>query len=419
MSVFLLALTCFWLLLLATLWLAQGGLLRATWREAYADEALLLIESDDWGPGDDGHAERLRALYALLTRHRDSTGRPVVLTADMVLAVPDACAFDSNGSDYYTRRYLDEGWPRLHQTFRDGMQAGVLVPQLHGLEHCHGEAVMQTACADAALRERIRQPGWSDWEALPSPLQGHYVDGGKLPTQDLPADAQRERVRLAVVTFQRLFAMPTLSTVAPCYLWNDTTEQVWQEAGIRYIQTAGYRCTGRDRDGRYQQDPAILRAGQRNQYGQVYLVRNCMYEPADGRDASGCLRQLRQALRERTPIVISTHRYNYTRDNALFERSLAGLDRILTEFAHINPGRRHLSSPELGAWYADESLLNTLDGTPLIPIAQARGLRKLSAFLYRLWYRHAKLRLLAVASGLILPAGLVIAAARLTRPAST
>ncbi len=409
MLIVLLTLASFWSLLLAVLWLAQGRLLRATWHECYADEALLVIESDDWGPGDDGHAERLRALYELLARHRDNSGRPVVLTADMVLAVPDLRASDSND---YTRRYLDQGWPMLHQTFRDGMRAGVLVPQLHGLEHCHGEAVMRAACADTALRERMRQPGWSDWESLPSPLQGHYVNGGHLPTQPLPSDAQRELVQIALTAFQRLFGMPSLSTVAPCYLWNDSTEAVWQAAGIRYIQTAGYRCTGRGLDGRYLQDPAILRAGQRNPFDQIYLVRNCMYEPADGREADACIRQLRQALRECAPVVISTHRYNYTRDATLFQRSLDGLDLILKEFARLSARRRHLCSPELGAWYAGGPLINALDGTLLAPIAPARRLRKLSACLFRLWHRHAKLRLLAVASGLILPAWLIVAAAR-------
>src|SRR4051794_2142466 len=110
LSVMLTTVVLLWAASLIYLWRTHGALLRRTWNEPYFLDVPVLIESDDWGPGPDWHAERLSALTVLLARYRDSAGRRAVLTADTILAVPDPGPLHEGRAARYERRFLDEGY---------------------------------------------------------------------------------------------------------------------------------------------------------------------------------------------------------------------------------------------------------------------------------------------------------------------
>jgi hypothetical protein len=411
MLLFLLILIAWWSICLLLLWLWKGELFTSTWREPYFGDTPVLIESDDWGPGGVLHVERLQSVLEMLSTHRDTAGRPAVLTADMVLAVPDIAAIRQSDPPAYERKVLDQGFPELFQAFREGIGQGVLVPQLHGLEHLNGEAFARLIRdGDPRLETVASEEEWWDWEQLDSPLQGHYVDGSSLPTSAIGIEKAQPIIKQATETFERLFGHPSLSTVAPCYLWNSDIETLWREVGVKYIQTGGYRCYGRDENGRYLQDRRLIRPGAHSDADQRYLVRNVMYEPVDGRNTpdtafTEALRARRQAL----PITISTHRYNFTCDVRDYLFSRDGLDRLLNQLTSQLQNVRFVSSPELGESLdlPHAPLHNRFNRSEWPPLRRLRGVGKISAFLYRLRYRHPKLLLLAFASGLIVPATLV------------
>lgn len=400
----------FWLICLCALWLWKKPLFIATWNEPYFADTPVLIESDDWGPGGDFHAERLRQLLNMLAGHRDSVNRTAVLTADLVLAVPDIARIDAAADGQYFRRMLDKDFPVVYQALCQGMQQDTLVPQLHGLEHLNGKAFAELCQQqDPRLATARTTVDWWDWEKLDSPLQGHYVDGRHLPTVPILPDEANMIVSTAMHSFTAMFGYPSRSAVAPCYLWNDDIEQNWQQNDIIAIQTAGYRCTGREQSGHYLQDPPIIRSGETNRFGQIYLVRNVMYEPVDGKNtASSAFAEAETAYRQALPISISTHRYNYTRAAEQCQQSIDGLDRLLQEITTNLPNVRFLASPELGeALQAHHDIVNHFNGKQWSPLKHADSHRKIGAFLYRLYYRHRKLALLGYCSGLILPAWLI------------
>ncbi len=400
-----------WIICLALLWFWKKDLFKKTWQEHYFRESLVLIESDDWGPGGEFHADRLQGLLERLAQHKDSIGRNAILTADVVLAVPDIIAISNNSPPSYHRRLLDSDFPNMYKAMMEGMRQETLVPQLHGLEHLNGETF--TTCytvQDPRVDKAFADTGWWDWETLDSPLQGHYVDGRHLPTSPIAPDTARNIIRKAAKTFEQMFGQPSQSTVAPCYLWNHEIEEIWHEHGIRYIQTAGYRCTARDIDGRYQQDPSLIRPGDQSDGGQHYLVRNVMYEPVDGKNTSDtAYKEAIMAYRQALPITISTHRYNYTRGADAFNHSLSGLNHLLTHIRKALPHLRFLSSPELGASMESPTkpILNHFSGTAWPSVSRLTGIRKISAFLYRLKQRHPKLLKLSLVTGLIIPTGLL------------
>jgi hypothetical protein len=366
----------FWLLCLLTLWLWKSSLFKKTWQEPYFADTPVLIESDDWGPGGDFHATRLNKLLDALNQQSDSSGRPAILTADIVLSVPNIQKITETNDGSYFRTDL-ESFPEIHKTMLAGIQQGTFVPQLHGLD---------------------------------SPLQGHYVDGSTLPTTPITKTDAAKIINTASQTFQQIFAYPSLSTVAPCYLWNDEIEQEWQKQDIQIIQTAGYRCTGRDETGKYIQNPSIIRVGDKNKLGQIYLVRNVMYEPVDGKNtAETAYQEAVAAFKQALPITISTHRYNYTRSADEFERSLTGLNELLVNITQKLPNVRFLSSPELGGLIEipEQMIVNHFDKATWPSVRILSGSAKLGAFLYRLYYRHPKLVLTSYLTGLIIPAWVI------------
>lgn len=398
-GVALFALLVLWVGVTALLALRFRGLISACWQEPYFLELPVLIESDDWGPGPDWHAERLQALTSLLAGIHDTTGRSAVLTADMVLSVPDAAGLKQAHPPYYRRRWLHEEFPVLHAAYRLAYEQGQLVPQLHGVEHCYGEGLQRLAEAgDPRLAALSDDPELLDWEHLDSPLQAHHVDATRLPSQPLDAATQAEQIEAAMQAFVAAFGFRPRSAVAPCYLWDNTTEACWAAAGVRYVQTAGYRCIGRDATGRYQQSPPILRLGDRVQGDLLILVRNCMYEPVDGRGVASCLEDIRNAIAAAAPIVISCHRYNFTRTLAEHQSSLLGLKDILITLQGWVPNLRFLSSPELGDAIAVSSAPEASVGLHAPPPRRLRGVPRLAACYARLSQRHAKFRWLMQAS---------------------
>ncbi len=400
-----------WIACLSLLWLWKKDLFKKTWREPYFHETLVLIESDDWGPGGEIHADRLQSLLECLAQHKDSIGRNAILTADIVLAVPDTAAISNSSPPSYHRRFLEFGFPNIHKAMMEGIRQETLVPQLHGLEHLNGEAF--TACyvaKDPRVDQAFSDTGWWDWETLDSPLQGHYVDGSHLPTTPITSDLARDIITKATKTFEQIFGQPSHSTVAPCYLWNHVIAEIWYEHGIRYIQTAGYRCTSRDVDGMYQQDPPLIRPGDQSDGGQCYLVRNVMYEPVDGKNTPDtAFKEAIEVYQQALPITISTHRYNYTRGDEAFDNSLAGLDHLLSHMRDTLPHLRFLSSPELGTAMESslEPIQNHFSGTKWPPVRRLSDIKKISAFFYRLKKRHPKLLKLCLITGLIIPASII------------
>ena len=396
----------FWSLCLLLLWLWKASLFKKTWLEPYFAETPVLIESDDWGPGGDFHAIRLQNLLTALNQHKDSINRPAILTADMVLSIPDMQKITLANDGSYHRKTL-ESFPEIYKTMQAGIKAGVFVPQLHGLEHLNGKAfALLSQQNEHRLTQAKTTNNWWDWETLDPPLQGHYVDGSTLPTTPITELEATEIITDASRLFEQLFGCPSLSTVAPCYLWNDTIEQKWSENQISVIQTAGYRCTSRNETGKYYQDKPLLRVGDKNNFNQIYLVRNIMYEPVDGRNTTeSAFQDALIAHRQALPLTISTHRYNFTRSEEAFDSSLQGLNDLLQKITTTLSNTRFLSSAELGQFLHDskQPIYNTFNQSQWPTLSYLQGPQKLTAFFYRLYYRHPKLVLISKISGLIIP----------------
>lgn len=317
--------------------------LLALWREPVWRVPVLVFESDDWGAGPLEQAPALMAIQNVLLRHRDASGQPAVMTLGVILAVVDTA--HTTGSTYQRVTLDDARLAAVLDALRDGIAAGVFVPQLHGMEHYWPPAVLAAAHTDATVAAWLTGAALPSTEALPSALQSRWIDARVLPSQALPAAEIDSAAALETATFTRIFGQAARVAVPTTFVWNDAVERAWAAHGVRYLVTPGTRHDHRDAHGKPAGDGRIIRNGARSDNGMHYLVRDQYFEPALGHDAArGVAALARQTLLGR-PALLETHRFNFT--GAAAAASLHTLDAMLTQARAAYPALRFINTEQL------------------------------------------------------------------------
>jgi len=383
---------------------AYRGELRRAWREPILRAPILIMESDDWGPGPDADGVLLTQLAAVLARHRDCRGRNPVVTIGVVLSVPD--------TDAYRRTALasrltlsDPRFDRVREALLSGAHGRVLALQLHGLEHYWPGALTAAAGRDPRVARWLTGEGVPRTEHLPPPLQTRWANTCLLPSAPLGADEIREAVREEVAAFAEIFGAPPVVAVPPTFVWNDCVEREWAASGVRFVVTPGRRYVARDEAGRLIADKGHIYTGERSSSGVLYLVRDRYFEPSFGHDARHALAALAAKTRAGRPTLLEMHRFNFTGDDAVAATSLRELDRLLASALHAFPDVRFLSTHELGERLARRD----------VELIETRPLRRVAAWLVRL-AETPRLARLAWFTGLAFPASIFLL---IVRPAGS
>lgn len=332
------------LLLWAGVVLAFARPLAARWREPVLRHPALVIESDDWGAGPLRQAEALRRLSALLQRVRDRTDRPAVMTLGIVLEVPDGARIAAAGcSEYHALSFADPRFADVRAAMIEGIHAGVFAPQLHGQCHYWPPAVLAAARKDASVRDWLTSPEPVATEDLPSHLQSRWADASVLPSRALAAAEIRQAVVRETADYEVIFGHAPAVAVATTFVWNDTVEAAWAEAGIEVVVTPGQRATCRASGGEPGCVDRAMLTGERSPAGQIYLVRDVYFEPALGHAARRLVEGLRRHARQGRACLVETHRFNFLLPDA----SLEALETALRDALAAVPELRLVSSLEL------------------------------------------------------------------------
>ena len=394
--------------MLAALLLAGWGLLvivyrtrlAAAWREPVLRDPVLIIESDDWGPGPDSDAQRLRELAGVLARHQDRRGRAAVATIGVVLSLPDP-ATAVIGRDFMRLTFRDSRFRAVRDALLAGSEQGVLALQLHGMEHYWPPALLETAGSDPVVASWIRCSPLSRTEALPAALQMRWADAARLPSRPIPAADIERAVDEEIAAFTDVFGRRPSVVVPPTFVWDACVEAAWAHGGVRTVVTPGRRFVGRDAAGRLVQDP--LRApynGRLSETGVTYVVRDRYFEPARGHRAEDALGALDEKTAAGRPTLLETHRDNFIQDERAAADSLAQMDHLLGAALRRFPDLRFMSTEELA--------LTLRSNTDLV---ESRFVPRVHAWLVRL-SESGRLKKLAWVTGLAVPAWLVLIATR-------
>lgn len=350
---------------------------------------VVVIESDDWGsirmssiesfkrlkeagiPVDTDHYnvndslesnEDLEMLFATLKKFKDSTGRYPVMTGVNVVANPDFEAIaDNNFTEYVYEPYTKtceryHGHDRVYDLWKQGIKERLFVPILHGREHLNVQFWMRALqkgdlSTMVAFKEQVT--------GIPrSGIGGVTVPDFQAAFDiDTPNDLtyQKEVIKTGGELFEQLYGYKPGYFVPTNGPFNNSLEKNLLDVGVKYINT-GKKQREPLGNGQYKVNTRFL--GDKNQYGQIYLTRNCFFEPSancyeypNNYDwLNYCLKEVEMAFRWHKPATISSHRVNYIGylhpENR--ERGLKTLSHLLGEIIKCWPDVEFMTSVELG-----------------------------------------------------------------------
>lgn len=346
---------------------------------------IIVFESDDWGMIRTSSVEAFddlckkgypldKNIYAIndafertldierlietLNSTRFENGSTPKFTLNNVLFNPD---FDKIKRDefkvYHRQHFLETAkeytaTDNLLQVYQQGIEAGFLQPQFHCTEHVNVNNWMQALISeDATVHAAFQHKMVSINDAIRvNDCRAAYLDTFNISdNQDFdPIDLN---IKIGLTAFEETWGFKATSFIASCYIWPKKVEAIFKQYGVEYIQGNIAQRLSQDEQGKYAL--AFHYLGQKNSFGQRYLIRNCVFEPASnpGKDwVNSCLSEIHQAFSLRKPAIICSHRVNYIgrlrNENA--DKNLQQLGKLLFEIRKRWPDVEFMSSDELG-----------------------------------------------------------------------
>ena len=351
----------------------------------HTNEKYLIIESDDWGsirmpsksvflklqelgdcPEKDAFLSNdclesqkdLDNLFAVLNSVRDSCGNPAILTANFAMANPDFDNIDYNNGIYkyepfyktYDRYY---GKNDILITIKNSIDKKLICPQLHCREHLNVTRWMRDLKNNVpSARLAFDQKMIGIGACFSCDNLFGYMDSFNF-------DKNEENLFLLEVLndasniFEKTFGFKSETFVASCFVWGNMLERHLSNLSIKGIQCGFWQNMPTESEGTCNLKRKMHYCGQKGKYGQVFLVRNCTYEPAylqnAEESADKCFDEIRYAFKHKKPAIINSHRFNYissiNSDNA--KQNLQGLKNLLLKVVKEFPDVKFISSAEL------------------------------------------------------------------------
>lgn len=304
---------------------------------------IVVFESDDWGsirmPSravyeyllrcgvliGSNHYDRLDALevdddllglFEVLGKYRDRFGRHPVFTFNTVLGNPDFDAIRDSSFEKYFFEDFEGSYERyVGRNFFDlwveGIQSGVIHPQLHAREHLNVGLWMDALRRGDRLAHLGFDNGFFGVSCATSVHHSHYLAAFH-PLGVLDMEQKIDIVKDSLSLFRRRFGLNSLSFIACNYVWPLELEEVLFKEGVVLLQGQRVQLTPEVSTGRISHTRHYT--GQRNRLGQRYLVRNCYFEPASAPRCDWvdrCLAEIENAFLWGAPAIVSSHRVNF------------------------------------------------------------------------------------------------------------
>jgi hypothetical protein len=302
-------------------------------------------------------AEDLSALFDVLLSINDSNNKPAVFTAVSLVANPDFEKIRNNSYEQYyyepftiTLSRSSECWHSF-KLWKEGIKAGIFVPQFHGREHLNITAWMHALRNNHTETVKVFNEGmWGYVNKFYNRRRINYQEAFNIHEPGevkLLEDILRDGLNL----FEDLFGYRAKLFVAPNGPFPNSLEKSLAESGVLFItqskiqnEPLGY---GKNRR-------VFHYLGMRNKWGQIYLTRNCFFEPGSTEKTDwvdSCLHEIDIAFKWHKPAIICSHRVNYIGKLNIHNRQngLKQLKELLTGIKNRWPDLEFMSSDQLGS----------------------------------------------------------------------
>jgi hypothetical protein len=312
------------------------------WR---TNRKIVVIESDDWGcirmPSKEvfnnlqkrGYeldkfaylkydsletAEDFEAVFSCLKKFKDSKGNHPIITANTILTNPDFNRIEQSGfNEYITESFIDtlnrESGPEAINLFNQGISEKMMFPQLHGREHLNVKRWMRALQDENGVTREVFNQGLFDLSVSQTNITENSFVDALTPANIDELDYVGESIKEASIQFKEVFGFQSKSFIAPCYIWRPETEKAMFDASIKYIQSGAYQLIPEiGQINKFRKKMHFT--GQKNKFGQIYTVRNALFEPSliDTPVIENTLTQIERAFSYKKPAIISMHRINFS-----------------------------------------------------------------------------------------------------------
>lgn len=349
------------------------------WR---TNRKIVVIESDDWGsirmPSlitfeklsskglilSSGDALRynkndtlasssdLIALYETLIKFKDFKGNHPVFTAVSLVANPN---FDKIKENNYQEYYWEPFTKTLEKyniadafpLWQEGIHNKLFIPQFHGREHLNiapWMRALQNGDKEALLAFEYGIWGFKNKHTYGLSYQAAF------DLEDISdLKIQEEVISSGLKLFEDLFGYKAAFFVPPNGPFNNSLEKIAAEGGVNYMSASKIQ---NEALGKGKTKKKFHYLGQKNKHNQIYITRNCFFEPSlSGKDwVNSCLNDIELAFNWKKPAVISSHRVNYIGGLQLENRKigLKDLEELIKVMLARWPDIEFLTSVELG-----------------------------------------------------------------------
>jgi hypothetical protein len=305
--------------------------------------------------------EDLERLYEVLGSVRDANGRHAVFTP---FAIPCNIDFEQMAEEGYTQykyefltetfRKQEDRYPDSYrgawELWQEGIRDGFMVPQFHGREHFN----LKT------FQEKLNQHDDTLLTILGTRSYAFlgpsgYSTIGNTAAFDFWELEENNRfgqiIREGLEAFEKVFGYKSVHFNAPGGREHPLIHMLLHENGVKYIDTL-LRKNEHQGMGTYR--TVLNYTGKQNALGQIFIVRNALFEPTehDEKDWIGhTLKQIGAAFRWNRPAIISSHRVNFCGhiDPTNRKEGLGALQNLLRKIMENWPEVEFMSSAELGA----------------------------------------------------------------------
>lgn len=301
----------------------------------------------------------LTALYSVLRKYKDATGRHPVFTAISIVGNPD---FEKIKEDKYQQYHFEtvtktlDRYPnrdKVIELYKSGISERLFHPLFHGREHLNVQRWLKVLQNGNKAALTTFDHGVTAIHIGPN----HEFIGDFQAAFDLDSLADLPYMNTVLAegldVFKKLWGYKSTYFVPTNGPFNNSLEKTLAENGIKYLLAERRQ---KEPLGNAQYRTHFHYLGKRNKLDQIYLTRNAMFEPVlktIGQNTTAvedCMKGIERAFRWGKPAIVSTHRINYI--GSLEEKNrgnnLKLLENLLAKITKRWPEAEFMTSAELG-----------------------------------------------------------------------
>jgi hypothetical protein len=296
-------------------------------------------------------------LFECLKKFNDSKGNNPIITLNTVVGNPVFEKIANSGFEEYFYEPFVETLKRYYpnnnvfQLWKEGIQQKLIKPQYHGREHVNVPLwLRELKKNNRPLVDAFHFNFWGIPEGSYEPkrlnMQASY-DSNK----DEHLHFYQNSVVEGLELFENIFGYRSTTFIASNYTWSSKLDAVLKEHGVIGFQGMKYQKEPiNNNEKRIKKE---VYTGKENNLKQLYLVRNCIFEPAHFNSSFNsvgeCLKQMEQAFFFKKPAIITSHRLNFigqlSRENR--NSTIKQFETLLASITEKWPDVEFLSSDEL------------------------------------------------------------------------